>query len=90
MKPQLVVFWIGTLSAALALSVFLFHYAAIPEKTLESARTPQPAERLGSLDLGAPYGTVSVMDVVGYYVEHPPAAKAPGAPDSGASHFGGC
>lgn len=90
MKRQLVVFWVGALGAALALSAVLFHYAAVPEKAVESAEIPQSPERMGSIDLGAPYGTVSVADIVGYYVEHPPAARASGDADSGTSHFGGC
>lgn len=90
MKPKLVAFWLGSLAASLALSAVLFHYAAVPQSVVEKAAHPQAAEEMGSIDLGAPYGTVPVTDLVSYYVEHPPAATASGATDSGASHFGGC
>ncbi len=90
MKPRLVAFWLGTVTASLALSVVLFHYAAVPQSVAEKAHHPQAAEEMGSIDLGAPYGTVPVTDLVSYYVEHPPAAAASGAADSGGSHFGGC
>lgn len=91
MSRQLVMFWIGALALTLGVSVALFRYAAVPEATLARSRVPQPMERMGAIDLGGAWGTVSVADLVGYYAEHPPAPRAvSGSDDSGGHHFGGC
>lgn len=91
MSRELVMFWTGALALALGVSAALFHYAAVPDETLARSRVPQPMEKMGTIDLGGAYGTVSVADLVGYYVEHPPAPRAAAAGnDEGGHHFGGC
>ncbi len=90
MSKALVIFWAGALAVTLALFALLFPYAAVPEQTLASSRVPQPMERMGAIDLGGAYGTVSVADLVGYYVEHPPAPRAAAGLEDGGHHFGGC
>lgn len=90
MKKELVIFWVGAIAVVLVLFAALFPYAAVPEQTLAGSRVPQPMERMGAIDLGGPYGTVSVADLVGYYVEHPPAPRAAGASEDAGHHFGGC
>ncbi len=90
MTKGLAIFCIGALAVALGLFAALFPYAAVPAQTLASSRVAQPMERMGAIDLGGGYGTVSVVDLVGYYVEHPPVARAGGTGDSGGHHFRGC
>lgn len=82
-------------AAALALSAVAggigFSLAALPRQTVEAARKPMPAESLPDIDLGGGFGKVSVIDLVGYYIENPPAAaNAGGDAPPAARHFGGC
>lgn len=91
MKKELVAFWIGALAVTLGLSAALFRYAAVSPEVLARSRTPQPMESMPDVNLGNPYGTVSVTDLVGYYIDHPPAPKgAAQADDGGGHHFRGC
>ena len=91
MKKEILVFWAVSLGMALGLCAVLFPYATVPAATLSTARTPQPMETMADINLPSPFGTVSVADLVGYYIEHPPAAKSVSAgADGGAHHFGGC
>lgn len=90
MKKELLVFWVAALGIALGLSAALFPYTAVPARTLAAAHTPQPMENMSDLNLGKAYGTVSVADLVGYYIAHPPAPKAATAQDEGHHGFGGC
>ena len=91
MNRDLVMFWAAALALTLAVSALLFRYAAVPEEMLARSRVPQSMERMGAIDLGGAYGTVSVADLVGYYVEHPPASRAGSGDDEGSGHhFRGC
>ena len=45
---------------------------------------------MADLDLGKDYGTVSVTDLVGYYIENPPAPKSASAQAEAPHRFGGC
>lgn len=67
-----------------------FNLAAMPRQAIESAKTPAVPESLPDIDLPG-FGKVSVMDMMLYYIENPPAAST----DSGdavpsAKRFGGC
>ncbi|MBZ0093142.1 MAG: hypothetical protein ACYC2R_00880 [Burkholderiales bacterium] len=90
MKKDILIFWIAALSIVFGLSAILYRHAAVPTAELAKSKTPQPMESMPDIDLGSPYGTVSVTDLVGYYIEHPPAPKGTAAVDSGEHRFGGC
>lgn len=91
MKKDLVIFWVATLAVVAGLFAVLFPYAAVPAETLARTHTAQPMETMADINLPSPFGTVSVADLVGYYIEHPPAAKDVSAgADGGGHHFGGC
>ncbi len=90
MKKEILIFWLMALAATLGLSAFMFHYAAVAPGMLTNSRIPQPMESLQDVNLGANYGTVSVTDLVGYYIEHPPAPKGATAADDSEHKFGGC
>jgi len=88
---KLVIFWLASLAVFLGLSAGLFPYAAVSAETLARSRVPQPMDSMADIALPQPYGTVSVIDLVGYYLEHPPVAQAGSAGgDGGGQHFGGC
>ncbi len=88
---KLVIFWLASLAVFLGLSAGLFPYAAVSAGTLARSEQPQPMERMADIALPQPFGTVSVTDLVGYYLEHPPAAQAGSTGgDGGGQHFAGC
>lgn len=90
MKKEILIFWLAALALAFGLSALLFHYAALAPDALARSRTPQPMESMPDVNLGNAYGTVSVTDLVGYYIEHPPAPQGTAAADDGGHRFGGC
>ena len=68
----------------------LFEHAALTPQAQARADTPRSMEAFKPMDLGVPYGTVSMTDLVGHYLEHPPKAAAAGAVSQQPSHIGGC
>jgi len=67
-----------------------FSLAALPRATVEAARIPAPPEALPELDLPG-LGKVSVIDLVGYYIDNPPAPVGAGdAAPAATKRFGGC
>jgi hypothetical protein len=90
MKKEILIFWVAALAIGLGLSALLYRYAAVAPGVLAQAQIPQPMENMQDVNLGSPYGTVSVTDLVGYYIEHPPAPKGTTAADDGQHRFGGC
>lgn len=90
MKKEVLAFWAVSLGIALGLCATLYPYAAVPAATLSRARTPLPVEAMADLDLGEAYGTVSVSDLVNYYLANPPASRSAAAQDEAPHGFGGC
>lgn len=84
------IFCAVALAVSFAAGVAGFSLAALPPEAVQAARTPTPPERLPPIDLGSGFGEVSVIDLVGYYLENPPAPVAAGTGSSAARHFGGC
>ena len=66
-----------------------FSLAALPRATVEAAKKPALPETLPELDLPG-FGKVSVIDLVGYYIDNPPAPAAAGGAPAAAKRFGGC
>lgn len=83
-------FCVFAVALSLGASAVGFHLAAMPVERVVAARTPTPAERLPDLDLGPGFGKISVLDLVGYYLERPPVAAAGTAAPAAARRFSGC
>lgn len=66
-----------------------FSLAALPRATIEAAKKPAPPETLPELDLPG-FGKVTVIDLMGYYIDNPPAPVAAGGASAAAKRFGGC
>lgn len=90
MDRSSMIFCTVTLLASLGLAWLFFPLAALPEKTLQAAKTPQPAETMGSINLGGGFGEVPISDLMDYYIDTPPQPAASGAPAAPVVHFGGC
>lgn len=67
-----------------------FTLAALPRETIAAAKKPAPPETLPDLELPG-FGKVTVIDLMGYYIDNPPAAVGTGvgAPEA-TKRFGGC
>ena len=75
----------------LVVSAVGFHFAALPPETVAVAKQPAPPKTLPDLDIGGGFGKVFVIELVGYYMENPPAPKGGGGDASPAvKRFGGC
>lgn len=72
-----------------AACVTAFSLAALPKETLAAAKVPAPPETLRELDLPG-FGKVSVIDLMGYYIDNPPAPVSAGGAAPAAKRFGGC
>jgi len=68
-----------TLSLVVSLGIAALAYpaAAISPEKIALSMTPQSAEEMGDVNLGD-FGTVSVLEMVGYYVENPPVVAEGG------------
>lgn len=86
MDKSSAIFCTLSLLVSLGIAVLAYPAAAVSPEKLALLKTPVSAEEMGDLDLGD-FGTVSVLELVGYYVENPPA------PVTGGGHkkrFQGC
>jgi hypothetical protein len=75
---QIAIYCSLCLGTTLGLVALLFEHATLTLGALTQAQTPQPMTSFEPVDLGMPYGKVSMIDLVGDYLEHPPAATAAG------------
>lgn len=83
------IFCVLSLAGSLALAAIFYPAAAIDTETLAAWRTPASAEQVPDVDLGD-FGTVSVLELVDYYMENPPAAPAAGQAPEREVRFQGC
>jgi hypothetical protein len=86
------IFCVAALVVALAVCAAGFRLAALPRDVVDAAKRPAAPETLPDVDLGGGFGRVSVIDLIGYYIENPPAkANAAGGDAAPAARrFGGC
>lgn len=90
-NAQIGLFCGGTVVLFLAIIAVGFHFAALPEETVRAAAIPQPVEAFARpIDLGAPYGKVSVPDLMQYWITDPPRQSSVSQPVAPVSNFGGC
>lgn len=66
-----------------------FSLAALPRETIAASKQPAPPETLPELDLPG-FGKVTAIDLMGYYIDNPPAPVAAGGAPAAAKRFGGC
>jgi len=87
-----VVFCVAALAMALVVCAIGFRLAALPRATVDATARAVPAESLPDVDVGGGFGRVSVIELVGYYIEHPPARAGEGGGEAtpAVRRFGGC
>lgn len=90
MNRESLIFCGASLAVALAVCAAGFSLVALPREVIEAAKKPAPAETLPDLDIGGGFGKVSVIELVGFYIENPPAPKGGGDASPAVKRFGGC
>lgn len=83
------IFCTASLGVCLGLAWIAFPYAALDEETIARANTPQPAEMMPMIDVGRGFGELPAIELIGYYIENPPAPPVAGAA-APEIRFGGC
>jgi hypothetical protein len=85
-----VIFCSVSLVVAAVVCAVGFTIAALPRATIEAAKKPATPETLPELDIPG-FGKTSVIDLMGYYIDNPPAPVGAGAAAPAATkRFGGC
>ncbi len=77
MDRSSLMFCVAVVLGSIAVAAAAFPLAALSPAELAQSKTPLEADEMGAVDLGD-FGTVSVLDLVGYYIENPPAPEVPG------------
>ena len=77
MNQSPLIFCVAAVLGSIAVSAAAFPLAATSAAELAASKTPLEADEMGAVDLGD-FGTVSVLDLVSYYMENPPAPETPG------------
>ena len=92
MNRESLIFCVAALVVALAVCAAGFRLAALPRDVVDAAKRPAAPETLPDVDLGGGFGRVSVIDLIGYYIENPPATPNAAGGDAApaARRFGGC
>ncbi len=89
MNRESLIFCVVALAASIGLSAVGFHYAARPPEAVAKAAAPVTPEQLPEFDLGS-FGRVSGIDLMAYWMDHPPAPKGEEGTPASVQRFGGC
>jgi len=88
---QTLLFCSGSLALTLGLAAALYPFASVSEDALLRSRTAQAPEDMADVNLGPDFGTLPVIELMGYYMENPPAPPEPGTDHAPRrQQFGGC
>lgn len=85
----IIIFCVLSLVGSIGLSYALYPYASSPE-IAKSSEAKDMEEFENVIDLGKDFGTMSVIDLMGYYLENPPAPSNSNSPAIPKRQFGGC
>lgn len=84
-----VIFCTSSLIVTAVVCAIGFSFAALPRETVAAAKVAAPPETLPELALPG-FGTVTPIDLVGYYIDNPPAPVVAGGAAPAVKRFGGC
>ena len=90
---NIILFCIASLLSTLGLAYTLYPYARISDAALMDSSTPKAMEEFDEvIDLGEDYGPMTIIELMGFYLDNPPQASAGNNPTKAAPkrEFGGC
>ncbi|MEH6458052.1 MAG: hypothetical protein V7749_17110 [Cocleimonas sp.] len=85
----IIIFCIFSLVGSIGLSYALYPHAISP-KVAESKSPLAMEDFVDDIDLGEDLGPMSVIDLMGYYLENPPEPDNSSVPAIPKRQFGGC
>jgi len=85
----IVIFCVLSLVGSFGLSYALYPHASSPEIG-KSTEAKDMEDFENDIDLGKDFGSMSVIDLMGYYLENPPAPTNSNTPAIPKRQFGGC
>ena len=80
----------AALFASIGLCILLMPEASMSTDELTSLQTPRAMEDYEPIDLGEEFGELLVLDLIGYYLDNPPAPESPLSSPKRKQQFGGC
>lgn len=89
MDRSSLIFCVLSLVITLGIGWLAYPHASVSPGTLTAWKAPAEAEAIPDLDLGD-FGTVSVGELMEYYIENPPAPVEAGAAPEREVRFQGC
>ena len=88
----IVIFCCSSLVVMLALSALLYPFARLPDSFSAVNSSAMPIEAFDQVvDMGENFGSMTVVELMGYYLDNPPIPKTGSdVPIEPTRHFGGC
>jgi len=92
MKPaNIYIFCTASLLGFASVAYALYPHARLSDEVLSGSTSPKAMEDFDQLiDLGDDYGQLSLIDLMGYYMDSPPSQTPQGAQAAPVLQFGGC
>ncbi len=84
-----IVFCTISLIGSLIIAALAYPFAALSPADLATWRTPVEADAMADVNLGD-FGSVSVLELIDYYMENPPTPPVVGAAPEREVRFQGC
>ena len=73
----IILFCIASLLGSLGLAYALYPYARVSDETLAGSIAPKAMEEFDDvIDLGEDYGPMTIIELMGFYLDNPPQPKA--------------
>jgi hypothetical protein len=89
-SKEILTFCSLSLVLTIALCGVLYSTTSMSSKQVIMAATPQPMEDFDMIDLGEDYGMISVVELLGYYLDNPPELEVSTGVKPRKLQFGGC
>jgi hypothetical protein len=92
MKPiSIFIFCVTSLISFVAVAYTLYPHARLSDEVVLNSATPKAMEDFDQLiDLGDDYGQLSLFELMGFYMDNPPASETQSTQAAPTRQFGGC
>jgi hypothetical protein len=85
------IFCSSALTISLIILLLIFPFAKLSPEAMKQMNTPKNIEEFDlSINMGADYGELPIIDLMGYYMENPPVINDNTSSKIPERQFGGC